>query len=138
METSQLKKLFIMTQMGHIPQQNKLVILCFMFLQILILLFSFTSYVNIIEGIYYYSEAVVIWCSLYTLINYILLIIFTKKYFNKYFYFAILSLSFLSVFGTSSIIKQKIDFIAIASVIFLVSTLISFFLLLKIGIVDKK
>lgn len=125
-----------MTQTEPIPLQNKMRLLAFTILQVLIVLLSFRSYAHIVEGVEYYSEVVVIWGVVFTLTNYFIFIFFAPKSFNNYYCFAFFCTSIFSVIGTSSLIKQKFDFSAIISLIFLISALISFFSALKQKVIN--
>jgi hypothetical protein len=97
-------------------------------MQAIIVVYSFDSFVNIVAGIAYYSSGTILWGSLYTLINCCLVLLFTKKFKDKYFVIRLFSFTLLTIFFTSAVTKQILDYTAILSIIFLISGLVATFL----------
>lgn len=111
--------------------RSRFLFVLFLALQFAIVFFSFRSYINTIESTLYFSEALVLLCSLFTTINYLLFVFLAKKSFDRYFYISIFSFSYFSVFGTAALLKQRFDVTAIFGIIFLLSALIDLHFALK-------
>src|SRR5688572_732962 len=113
--------LITMTQKAPITGLNSFFYILFILLQIIIIIVCFYSFENIVEGISYYSSGSILWGSLLTLINCCLVLLFTKKFKDKYFVIRLFSFTLLTIFFTSAVIKQILDYTAILSFIFLIS-----------------
>lgn len=107
-------------QMGHTRGLNKLFYILFFLFQGGILWASFLGYEQVIEGISYFSAWVIIWCSFYTLVNVGLLAILTKNLNNKYFIIKVVCFALFSVLFMAAVIKEKLSYEGILSIVFLV------------------
>lgn len=108
-------------------RSNLINIIVFCVLQIIIIGVIFKWYENIVEGVSYYSEPALVWSSLFTFINCLILFLFMKNRISKLLMFSIFNLSFFSVFAVPSLLKSRIEYSAVISMTFLVAGLFSAF-----------
>ncbi|HEX2535552.1 MAG TPA: hypothetical protein VHK69_17540 [Chitinophagaceae bacterium] len=96
-----------MTQKEPILERNNLALILFFVLQAGIIYFSFKEYVNIIEGVAYYSEGSIMLGAFFSCINSFLFVNIRSGVKWKAQGFQVFCFSLFSIFATAAIIKEN-------------------------------